>query len=93
VAADNSFPKWVGPHPNHIVRSGPYNIHISTPEFPEFYIDRENNVTVYVRDAAEEKKALADPHPRDLFSIAVANISKPFIGHNSKAADDDDHSA
>lgn len=87
---DNSFPKWVAPHSKHIVRSGADGMHISTPAFPEVFVDREEQVTVLVHNAEEEKAALADPHPQeDLFSAKIANL----FGHNSKARDDDADSA
>lgn len=52
------FPKWVSPHPGHVHRLGD---RISTPRFEHFFVDRADNVTVKVRDAAEEAYALADP--------------------------------
>lgn len=55
----SEFPKWVSPHPNHVHRLGE---RVSTPAFDAFHVDRQDNVTVLVKDAAEEKLALADPH-------------------------------
>lgn len=58
------YPKWVKPHANHVIRkqSAGAPDHVSTPEFPDFHVNRgDGAVTVLVKNAAEEAKALADP--------------------------------
>lgn len=54
---DEDFPKWVAPHASHVDRIGD---HVSVPHFPEFHVDRKGNLTVLVRDAEEESRALAE---------------------------------
>jgi hypothetical protein len=63
VSPDKEYPKWVTPHPSHIVRKETPDApeHVSTPQFPQFHIDRLTKaVTVLVADAKEEAKALAE---------------------------------
>jgi hypothetical protein len=50
------FPKWVVPHESHVHQAGD---HLSAPLFPDHHVDREGKLTVLVRDADEEAKALA----------------------------------
>lgn len=54
----SEFPKWVTPHHHHIHRVGD---RLTTPKFAHFHVDREDGVTVLVKNAAEEAFALADP--------------------------------
>ena len=51
--SDNEFPKWVAPHPSHVVGR-------VAPEFPDTHVDRDGGVTVLVRDIGEETTALAE---------------------------------
>lgn len=56
-AAHKDFPKYIKPHDSHVDRTGH---HVSVPAFPEHHIDRAGLLTVLVRDAEEEAKALAE---------------------------------
>lgn len=58
AAAFKEFPKHVEPHASHIHKA-PGTGHISTPGFSEHHVDRHDKLTVLVRDAEEEAKALA----------------------------------
>lgn len=62
---DPDFPKWVTPHEEHIVRKTMGDgtpDHVSTPLFPDFHVDRVTKaVTVLVKDAEDEARALASP--------------------------------
>lgn len=49
------FPKWVAPHESLIVRA---EGHVSVPAFPEHFIDRDGHVTVLVKDAEDEQRAV-----------------------------------
>jgi hypothetical protein len=62
VLVDRDFPKWVGVHDSHIVRRGEGdNVHVSTPAFPDYHVNRADGaVTVLVRNEDEEKMAGAD---------------------------------
>lgn len=51
------YPKWVEPHASHLVVGA--NHHVSVPGFVEFFINRARNVTVLVKNEAEEAAALA----------------------------------
>ncbi|HLH92075.1 MAG TPA: hypothetical protein VKX28_26885 [Xanthobacteraceae bacterium] len=53
---DVEFPKWVVPHPSHVVDTSG---HISVADFAH-HIDRAGKVTVLVKDAGEEAEALAE---------------------------------
>lgn len=58
---DNDYPKWVPVHPSQVVRKGDY---ASTPNWPTFSVDRITRaITVLVKDADEEAKAVADINP------------------------------
>ncbi len=54
-AAFKEFPKWVEPDPSHIDRT---NGNMTAPAFPEYHVDRTGKLTVLVRDADEEARAL-----------------------------------
>lgn len=51
------FPKWVVPHDTHVSRDA--HGHVSVPLFPGHHVGRDGVVTVMVKDADEEAKALA----------------------------------
>lgn len=55
-AAYQEYPKFVDVHPSHVVRTGD---HVSVPNFSHHHVDRDGAVTVWVKDAEEEAKALA----------------------------------
>lgn len=63
-AAHKEFPKFIEPHASHVVkREAPHGEappHVSVPAFTEHHVDREGKITVLVRDAEEEAKALAE---------------------------------
>ena len=56
AAAYQEYPKFVEPHGSHVVKTGD---HISVPHFSHHHVDRDGAVTVWVKDAEEEAKALA----------------------------------
>lgn len=69
------YPKYVKPHPSHIVR---HNEHVSCPYFPEFHVDRDTKeVTVMVKDADEEAKALADKDAPEPVKEAAPPVAPP----------------
>lgn len=55
---DSEYPKFVLPHPSHVVRD-PRNGKPHVEKW-EYYRDRDDSVTVLVNDAEEESAALAD---------------------------------
>jgi len=58
LAEPVEFPKWVEPHPSHIVLQGN---HIATPAFSENHVQRgTQKVTVLVQNVEEERRAF-DP--------------------------------
>lgn len=73
--AVSDFPKWVVASIDHIVmkQDGDGPVHVSTPDFPDFHVNRETKeVTVLVHDEDEEKKAVSgkqspapEPHEFD----------------------------
>jgi hypothetical protein len=57
VSARGEFPKWVTPHASHVVNHGGHTV---VPGFAEHHESRgDRAVTVLVKDAEEEAKALA----------------------------------
>lgn len=59
---DPDWPKWVEPHESQIVRKSSPGApdHISTPNWPEFHVDRvSGTVSVLVSNKDEEKRALS----------------------------------
>lgn len=58
VSPETDFPKWVTPHESHVVVQD--GGHVVTPLFADFHVSRlDKSVTVLVKDAEEEAKALA----------------------------------
>jgi hypothetical protein len=58
VVSDIEYPKFVKPHPSHVVTQGD---HVSTPAFPEFHVDRmTREVTVLVHSVDEEQIAILE---------------------------------
>lgn len=55
-ASHQEYPKWIEPHASHLDHA---NGHVSVPLFPEHHVDRDGKVTVLVKDAEDEAKALA----------------------------------
>lgn len=53
----NEYPKWIEPHPSHIVHQGDS---ISTPAWPECHVTRDGKLSVLVADKDDEARALAD---------------------------------
>lgn len=60
-AEPQEFPKWVTPDPSHVTK-GPGE-HVSVAGF-EHHVDRAGNITVLVKDLAEEDEALAEKSDR-----------------------------
>ncbi len=56
-AAHKPYPQWVEPHTSHVKTAA--GGHISVPGFDDHHVDRESRITVLVKDAEEEAKALA----------------------------------
>ena len=56
--AHQEFPKWIEPHASHVHTAA--GGHVSVPLFPHHHVDREGKVTVFVDDADQEAKALAE---------------------------------
>lgn len=59
---DAEWPRWVAPHESHVLRKTAEGApaHVSVPDWPEFHVDREGNVTVLVQNEDEEARALAE---------------------------------
>lgn len=56
-AEPQEYPKWVTPDPSHVT-TGP-GAHVSVAGF-EHHVDRAGNITVLVKDLAEEDEALGE---------------------------------
>jgi hypothetical protein len=70
VTDETEWPKWVTPHPDHVVRQGD---HVSTPHFEHVHVGRHDGaVTVMVHNAEEEARALSDP--ATLAALAAASV-------------------
>jgi hypothetical protein len=84
------FPKWVSPHPSHIEhRKGSEGHRIWTPEFPDFHVDRGDNVTVMVEDAEHEAFALAERGKMEMPAPHADEVAAPAAGmvrHSSSEA-------
>lgn len=81
--AVSDFPKWVVANVDHIVmkQDGDGPVHISTPGFPDFHVNRETKeVTVLVHDEDEEKKAING----NSVAEPLADISPEEPGEHSK---------
>lgn len=62
--AGGEYPKWVVPHQNHVHQRGE---HISTPHFPEHYVNRANGEVLVLAHTEEDgKRAAADPNAVEL---------------------------
>jgi len=55
--AHEEYPKYIKPDASHIHTDA--GGHVSVPLFPDHHVDRDGVVTVLVRDADEEAKALS----------------------------------
>jgi hypothetical protein len=81
VSEDAEWPKWVTPHPSHVVRKEVPGApdYLSVPAFPHFYVNRgDGEVTVLVHNEDEEKRAVeAVETPSDIKpesdGVALAN--------------------
>lgn len=68
--SDNEFPKWVVPHPSHVVGK-------VAPEFSDTHVARDGGLTVLVRDLGEEATVFAAK------VVAVAEAPLAALEHES----------
>lgn len=82
ASPDPDWPRWVVPHPNHVVVQ---NDRPTVPAFPEFHIRRhDGQLTVLVHNAADEATALADPHivaADEATALSDSHVVVEFPGH------------
>lgn len=90
VSLETDFPKWVIPDASHIVRKQVDGApdHVSTPGFAEFHINRlDGVVTVLVKDAEEEAKALAAREEPKAAEVDSADVGEKSEASANKTAD------